>query len=276
MSKGAYNNASAQDHLQGYYVDQSLSTVDRTVYVNKSTGKATVAFRGTDLKTKSNKWRDIGADIALTFGLQSKNSRFKNSLNATKAAVAKYGADNVTVTGHSLGGNEALYVSEKTGVKGTAFNAPVSTLDIIRSDYLKTYKHKTPYQNMTVDVMPGDPVGTSSLQLAGVQKTTHWHPLGSIVVDTVKELGKDYAEIKAASTLGPEAAGLAAEVTLSATAKKEGKALMGLHGMDNFLQSTDTTKPEEPTTPATTTTTTPATHGHRFTAQQLEKEYNPA
>lgn len=273
MSKGAYNPASMQGNLPDYYIDNSLSTVDRTVYVNKSTGKATIAFRGTDTEHKDNTWRDIGADISIVLGLEKYNHRFKNSLNATKAAVAKYGADNVTVTGHSLGGSQAMYVSQKTGVKGTVFNPGVSPMDAQKDGIDRAFHHKSDYQNINIDVMPGDPVSTTSLFLHSGQKKANWTPLMGIGWDTGKKLYADYQTAKAAEAIGgPEAGAAVGVASVWETLKSEAPKLIKLHAMDNFVPAATSTT----TTPTTDTTTVTPSTSHRFTAQQLASEYNNA
>jgi hypothetical protein len=110
----------------GYSVDASLSNRNRQLLVNNETGKAILSFRGTDLKSKQAKWKDLGSDALLAVGLQELSTRFRNAKKATKAAIDKYGADNVELVGHSLGGSQALYANAKYGVKTTALNPGVS------------------------------------------------------------------------------------------------------------------------------------------------------
>jgi predicted esterase YcpF (UPF0227 family) len=85
-----------------------------------------MSFRGTDLKSKQNKWKDLGSDALLAVGLQELSSRFRNAKKATKAAVEKYGHDNVELVGFSLGGSQALYANAKHNVKTTALNPGTS------------------------------------------------------------------------------------------------------------------------------------------------------
>lgn len=271
MSQAAYNPAQYQQNLPDYYIDNSLSTADRTVYVNKTTGKATIAFRGTDTHNKSNTFRDIGADISIAFGMEKYNHRFKNSLNATNATIAKYGKDNVTVTGHSLGGSEAMYVSSKTGVKGTVFNPGTSIIDVEHQNIDKAFKHKNDYQNINIDVMPGDPISSLSLFYKGVHKKANYNPLIGLAPTTASKLYEDYQLASAASKVaGPEAGIAVGLAALYETAKQEGPKYMALHNMTNFIpaKSAPATTPDAPSQQQNSST------NHRFTAQQLESEYN--
>lgn len=123
LSDGAYG-AKDMSHL-GYDIDPEHSNRNRTLYQHRDSGKAILAFRGTDLKSKS-KMGDLGSDALLALGLHGLSSRFRNAKKATDRAMEKYGKDNLTVTGHSLGASQALYANSKRGVEAHAFNPGVS------------------------------------------------------------------------------------------------------------------------------------------------------
>ena len=79
-----------------YEVDPELSDTKVQVYHHKKTGKAVVVHRGT------KGFGDVLADVAYaTTGYKGK--RFKHSSQKQKGAEDKYGAQNVTTLGHSLG-----------------------------------------------------------------------------------------------------------------------------------------------------------------------------
>lgn len=120
------NAAYTRQAPDGWTVDSALSNRNRVALVNNETGKAVLSFRGTDLKSKQNKWKDLGSDALLAVGLQELSSRFRNAKKATKQAIDKYGSDNLELVGHSLGGSQALYSNAKYGVKTTALNPGVS------------------------------------------------------------------------------------------------------------------------------------------------------
>jgi hypothetical protein len=111
--EGGYDNSKVP---AGYSVDPELSGHDRTVFVKGD--HAYVAFRGTNVQNR----RDLGTDALLFLGMEGISSRFQKSLRTTRSAIDKYGKQNVTVVGHSLGGTQALYVNSKTGVDAHAFN----------------------------------------------------------------------------------------------------------------------------------------------------------
>jgi hypothetical protein len=77
-----------------------------------------ISYRGTNPLDVA----DLAADAAIALGWNHMSGRFWEADRTYQAAVKKYGADNVEVTGHSLGGAEALYVARKYGAGGTVFN----------------------------------------------------------------------------------------------------------------------------------------------------------
>ena len=131
LANGSYRGSA----VDGYDIDHELSNRDRTVYHNKE-GKAVVAFRGTDLSGRDNKWRDLGADALIGLGLQHLSKRFQGAHKTTDQTLKKYGRENVSLTGHSLGGTQSLYVHKKypdLNLETHAFNPGLSPLDVKRS-----------------------------------------------------------------------------------------------------------------------------------------------
>lgn len=185
-----------------YTVDSSLSDADHVTFVDDSTGRAVVSYRGTDITNAS----DIFTDAAIFFGVQDHTSRFKRAVKIADRVASVYGKDNVEVTGHSLGGSQALYVSKTTGIPSYAYN-PGRSLDKFGLDAL--------------------------------------HPIAGVVLDAVDSLAKKNNErsnkkarsvstayvtgldpISLSQSLHPE------EVKLRFKAPNQG---MDVHGIDNFL-----------------------------------------
>lgn len=104
----------------GYEVDTTLSDTNTTTFTRGS--EACVAFRGSDFLN----WTDVSADAMLALGIEGFSIRFLKSLSTTNKAISKYGHANVSITGHSLGGTQALFVNSKTGVKAVVFNPGAS------------------------------------------------------------------------------------------------------------------------------------------------------
>ena len=126
FANGAYDKAD-MSHM-GWNTDNELSNRNRQVYHHPETKKAIVAYRGTSLNSKS-KWGDLGSDALLAVGLKGLSSRFKNAKRVAQATADKYGRDNVVLTGHSLGGSQALYANSKLAMETHGYNPGVSPSD---------------------------------------------------------------------------------------------------------------------------------------------------
>lgn len=218
MSQAAYSHR----EVPGYTRDTELSSADWDVYVNNDTKKATIAFRGSDFSKpwKSTFWRDMGADAARFFGAEKINNRYKRVDRVTQQAINKYGGvDNVQVTGHSLGGAEAAYVSDKYKVHATTYNALVTPADVIRNR-----AGKQDWSNVTQNITFGDPFSTGGMGIKGGKKDVDYKPFK----DELKSIGKDVGN--AVLYAGAAAAGAAlmatgvGEVGLGAAALFEGTA----------------------------------------------------
>jgi hypothetical protein len=115
LAKAAY---SGDTEVNGWEKDMELSNPNTAIFYNKRTGKAKVAYRGTVNK------KDIGTDALLTLGLRDKGTRFKHGIRDARKAQSKYGKENVSLTGHSLGAAISAHASRSTGSKATGFSTP--------------------------------------------------------------------------------------------------------------------------------------------------------
>ncbi len=155
MAKAAYhrNDMSQEVYQLGYTVDEDLSDsnvsdTDHIYTTFTKNGKAVVAYRGTNPFNTS----DLHADLAISNGTYSWHGRFTGAEMAYVNAVNKYGKDNVQVTGHSLGGSQALHMGRKFGAHGAVFAPGMgagswslhkSPITIVVMDPLYGYKSPT-------------------------------------------------------------------------------------------------------------------------------------
>jgi hypothetical protein len=93
----------------GYHYDPELSTMESKVFVDKKTGKPSIAFRGS---TRVSDF--LYEDPALALGIETSKQRKAKEL--VKKVESKYGQGTDTY-GHSLGG----YRAETTGAKGNIY-----------------------------------------------------------------------------------------------------------------------------------------------------------
>jgi hypothetical protein len=213
FSEASYTKKS----IPGFVIDNELSGTDQVVYRNGN--KAVVAFTGTRPNDKENRFRDLTTDLGLWSGMKSHLNRFKNTLDVTTRAINKYGKDNVYVTGHSLGGSEAVYANQKLGVQGSAYNPFIDQQDVLRSrgNYVK--------DNFHVHTILGDPVSLGSVNLIDQPSNVHIHTPISKYANIIEPLihPNPLAEV-------PYVGEALAVIGALTTAKK----VMKLHDIGNF------------------------------------------
>lgn len=103
----------------GYDVDDELTTANHTVYKHRQSGRGIVSYRGTDPSNAD----DLMADADIIQGKRD-HKRFRDSLDVAKKAQKKY--KELELSGHSLGGTQALHAYEALGVKTRVFNPGAS------------------------------------------------------------------------------------------------------------------------------------------------------
>jgi hypothetical protein len=181
LSSLAYEQDSSKKARRlGYSVDRELSNENHTVFVDRKTKQVVISYRGTNPKNID----DLAADADIARG-KREHSRFRQAVEVADRASKKYGDDKIELTGHSLGGTQALYVYEKRGHKTRVFNPGSNPLgeqlkkhssgkqvDIVRhqSDVISSgwAKHATHTYGDAVDdflgVLSGDkdPIGWQS------------------------------------------------------------------------------------------------------------------
>jgi hypothetical protein len=126
LSEGAYKGTD----VEGYQIDHRLSNEYGTVYVSNKTGKATVAFSGTQFNAPhkgvggkiKRAAKDVWADLHIASGTEQDSEEFRKASAQFEEVQKQYGKGNVDVTGHSLGGSKAMYISSKYGVHADAYN----------------------------------------------------------------------------------------------------------------------------------------------------------
>lgn len=104
------------DKLANHTLDKELSNQYHKVWKNNDTGDLILSHRGTEIKKGKIKDRlkDIGSDLALTFGLQSLDPRFRQEERFLKNVENKYQGKKIDLASHSLGGTIAGELGKKS------------------------------------------------------------------------------------------------------------------------------------------------------------------
>ena len=165
----SYESKKPKNYLD-FEVDKDLSGERVQVYRNKKTGQVVVSHRGTQ------GIHDIGNDLKYALGMDlSQTKRFKHAEDVQRRAEAKYGKENITTIGHSLGSKIARDVGKNTKEviqANPAYNIP----DSKKKTKENTYTIRTQY----------DPV--SFLQ---PKKTKNVTTIESTTKNPLKEHGVD-------------------------------------------------------------------------------------
>ena len=103
-------------HLQGWQVDEDLSNMKETIFVNPESKQVVFSSKGTN----PGHIEDLISDGQLTvtpFREWKKFSRFGKSLEAFDRVRTKYGDEyGYKAVGHSLGGGVALTIADQRGI----------------------------------------------------------------------------------------------------------------------------------------------------------------
>lgn len=130
---------------------------DRALLVPKdSSGEAVIGFRGTDTKTLKRTWRDVLTDVAVVFGKAEKTPRFVKSEEFLQSALQK-GYKNIALTGHSLGGSQAVALGREYGAKTVAFN-PAFGIPAIAKSAVQRIVERRKLPQLQLHTTWGDPI----------------------------------------------------------------------------------------------------------------------
>lgn len=111
-------------------LDNELSNEYGIVAFNEKTGKAKLAFRGTDRGNLG----DLEADAKIYFGTEQNHPHFKEGREQARKMIEKYGKENSSITGYSLGGNKSWSIANEFGVSSTGFNSFIGKNIVNRPD----------------------------------------------------------------------------------------------------------------------------------------------
>lgn len=102
-------------------IDGELSSLRRTVFVNSFTARVVQAERGTDYTDAC----DLVTDFSIAAGEEKYSSRRYESASVLQRVIERYGKDNVTVTGHALGGGFAQLLAAQSGIFACGYNPAI-------------------------------------------------------------------------------------------------------------------------------------------------------
>ena len=99
---------------------------DDMAKVFKKGDRVFIAYKGTDTDNLS----DLRADLSILFGARRSDPKFKRALNLFDAVRNDYPTEQITVTGHSLGGQLSQHVAGNRQTHAYTFNAGAGPLQL--------------------------------------------------------------------------------------------------------------------------------------------------
>ena len=150
-----------------YTIDPDFSTDTYMVALpdtnNNGNSKvnAVVVFRGTKLSSTSN----LKENYLIVRQKHTVSPLFVGAVKLTEDIVKKYGIGNILLTGFSLGGARALFVSESVHIPAIVFNAAWSPFNILNQNILNnnTYTCSDPSPKVRAHIIAGDYISNSLL-----------------------------------------------------------------------------------------------------------------
>jgi predicted esterase YcpF (UPF0227 family) len=129
----AQKELGSYSQTKDYRIDPKLS--NKNAVVLEKGNDIVISYRGTDLKNPS----DILADAEILLGRDKiklfLNDRFDEANSLYNKVKNENPGKNITLTGHSLGSAEAIYVGTKNDTRSISFNEGTSPLDALFSQF---------------------------------------------------------------------------------------------------------------------------------------------
>jgi hypothetical protein len=145
-----------------FQILRQYTTPDVLSVKDKFSGNVYVIIRNTDFKNKTgNRIRDFVQDYFIARGQKENVTRKFEIEKLVKRLIKRFGADKITISGHSLGGYIGTEIATELDLKGVMFNIASSIADrnTRKSDKITNYTTNNPLRGVI------DPLSvTSSLR----------------------------------------------------------------------------------------------------------------
>ena len=169
ISRQAYK-PNRKKKVRGYEYIEDESSKKRAVYYNSKTKHYIVAQRGTDIKDN----QDLEDDISILKGDLSQTLRHKRELGWLRRFEKKYGEENITLTGHSLGANHSKLLSIETGIPMVGFSEGTApTFQSLGEKFLTKGGNITNYKVIYDPIAGLNPFSTNVKPKEGFKNNPH-------------------------------------------------------------------------------------------------------
>ena len=135
------NYVAQMDNLdKNWKIDEDLSSDKGLVVHNEKTNKTKIAYRGTDAKGMN--LNDIQTDAQIYAGTEGTSTHFQEAQQQAQDVITKYGKENLSITGYSLGGNKSLAIGQAYDIPSTGFNSFIGKNLVNKPDTFTGTRHQ--------------------------------------------------------------------------------------------------------------------------------------
>lgn len=171
--------------VHDFVVDSELSNADDLVLHNSITNETVISYRGTQ------KLSDWHTNIQAATSIETHSPLVKSAIKTANSVVAKYGTENIAVTGHSMGGMRSLEVAHTLdakgiNVKGYHFDPGVSIRQMLNQNKTGTLNqtiYRTHFDAPSVTAKVAQLKPPKNLEIINVATSTEV-PMKTAVLDT--------------------------------------------------------------------------------------------
>lgn len=123
-----------------YFVMEEFTDKNITTFFDVENEKIIMSFRGTDGGNNLGmRYEDLLIDYQLAIGRLRSTKRFEEAVKMLEKVIKKYGKNNISLCGHSLGGAIADYISDIYKIPAFIYNTGASPLSVINNPIPKRY-----------------------------------------------------------------------------------------------------------------------------------------
>ena len=123
-----------------YFVIGEFTDKNITTFFDVENERIIMSFRGTDNKNLLGmRYEDLMTDYQLAIGRLRSTDRFQEAVEMLEKVMKKYGKNKISLSGHSLGGAIADYLSYTYKIPAFIYNTGSSPLSVINNPIPKRY-----------------------------------------------------------------------------------------------------------------------------------------
>ena len=215
--------------VHDFIIDTELSNSDDLVLHNSISGETVISYRGTQ------KLSDWHTNIQAVTSVETHSPLVKSAIKTANSVIAKYGSENIAVTGHSMGGMRSMEVAhyldaKDINVKGYHYDPGVSIRQMLNQNKLGTMNqtiYRTHFDAPSVTAKVAQLKTPKNLEIVNVATSTEV-PMKTPVLDTHSTMHFKPSEIVGFDDVGNVLVKRHTNTQIVANALRSGENLVNL------------------------------------------------